>query len=192
MRKLQNDKNEMNKQVTYLLVFNTFAPYGEGRNLAQNVTSLVYNSISQFINRQINNLVSNWLFKITGFKFDINASIYSSASLVGGSTEGQDVLTSLDRLGLGVKFWKGFLNNKIILNIGTNVDLSTRPGATNGFQNGNIQLLPDFNVEFVLDQQQRLRLILFQRNTLDVNAGTNSLGRRNRTGISLSYSKDFD
>ncbi|HEX6914278.1 MAG TPA: translocation/assembly module TamB domain-containing protein [Chitinophagaceae bacterium] len=192
MANLASNTNERNKQVTYLLVFNTFAPYGEGRNLAQNIQSLVYNSISQFVNRQINKLVSDWLFERTGFKFDINASIYSSASLIGGGgTTSQNALASLDRMGLGVKFWRGFLNNRIIINVGTNVDF-TRVGAAAAFQTGNLQFLPDFNVEFVLDKQGRLRLILFQRNTLDISTGNSSLGRRNRSGISISYSKEFD
>jgi hypothetical protein len=189
LNKMASDPNEMNKQVTYLLVFNTFAPYGEGKNLAQNISALAYNSISQFINRQINEIVSNWLYKITGFKFDINASVYSSASLVGTANPQQNALTGLDRLGLGVKFWRGFANNTIILNIGGNVDL-TRPGATAAFQTGNLQLLPDISVEFILDKSGKLRLIAFQRNTLDISTGNTGLGKRNRTGVSLSFSAD--
>jgi len=193
LKQLQANQNEMNKQVTYLLVFNTFAPYGEGRNIAQNLSSLVYNSISQFVNRQINKLVSDWLYKATGIKFDINASAYNSSSLLGGAANAQNVLTSLDRLGLGVKLWKGFLNDRIIINLGTSLDLNlNRPGAAAALQNSNFQFLPDFSVEFVLDQSRRLRMILFQRNTLDYNSSGSTLVRRNRTGISLTYTKESD
>jgi len=37
LKALQSDQNEMNKQVTYLLVFGSFAPYQEGRNFSQNL-----------------------------------------------------------------------------------------------------------------------------------------------------------
>jgi hypothetical protein len=41
-----------------------------------------------------------------------------------------------------------------------------------------------------LTKDKKLRAILFNRNSLDINGG--ALGRRNRQGASISYRKDFD
>ncbi|MFM9021360.1 MAG: hypothetical protein ACKOOA_08555, partial [Sediminibacterium sp.] len=51
----------------------------------------------------------------------------------------------------------------------------------------NTQWLPNLNIEFVLSKDRKLRLIIFNKTTLDV-----SFGRRNRQGISISYRRDFD
>ena len=195
--KLQNDENEINKQVTYLLVFGSFAPYGEGRNVGQNIYSFAYKGLSDILNRQMNNIVNDLLYRITGdrsIKVDVSTSFYSSASLLGGSpVSGLASLGRLDRSSVDLRLAKSFLNGRIVLNVGGNVDFGI--GNNSAFQNGSFQWLPDWNIEFLLSKGGSLRMIVFQRNSLDINAssgGTNSLGRRNRYGVSLSYSKDFD
>jgi hypothetical protein len=60
-------------------------------------------------------------------------------------------------------------------------------GASTSIQNSNTQWLPNLNIEFVLSKDKKLRLIIFNKTTLDV-----SFGRRNRQGVSISYRKDFD
>ena len=60
-------------------------------------------------------------------------------------------------------------------------------GTPTSVQNSNTQWLPNLNIEFVLTKDKKLRLIIFNKTTLDV-----SFGRRNRQGISISYRKDFD
>ncbi len=192
--KLQNDENEINKQVTYLLVFGSFAPYGEGRNVGQNIYSFAYKGLSDIFNRQMNNIVNDLLFKITGdrsIKVDVSTSFYSSASLLGNTpVGGLASLSRLDRSSVDLRLAKSFLNGRIVLNVGGNVDFGL--GNSSAFQNSSLQWLPDWNIEFLLSKAGTLRMIVFQRNSLDINASTNSLGRRNRYGVSLSYSKDFD
>lgn len=198
LNKLQNDENEMNKQVTYLLLFNSFAPYGEGRNVTQNIYSYAYKGLSDIFNRQVNNIVNDLLYKITGnrgFKIDISTSFYSSSSLLGsGNPVDRTIgdLSRLDRSTVDLRVPFKLLNGKIIINVGGNLDFSL--GNNSAFQNNSFQWLPDWNIEFVLGKSGALRMIVFQRNSLDINTvGTSSsLGRRNRYGISLSYSKDLD
>jgi autotransporter translocation and assembly factor TamB len=198
LTKLQNDENEMNKQVTYLLLFNSFAPYGEGRNVTQNLYNYAYKGLSDIFNRQVNNIVNDLLYKITGnrgIKVDISTSFYSSASLIGsGNPVGSTLsnLTRLDRSSVDLRVPFKLLNGKIIINVGGNLDFSVANNSA--FQSNNFQWLPDWNIEFVLGKTGKLRMIVFQRNSLDINTvnNTSSLGRRNRYGVSLSYSKDFD
>jgi hypothetical protein len=78
-----------------------------------------------------------------------------------------------------------FNNDNIIVTVGSDIDFSL--GSSTTVQGSNTQWLPNLNIEFVLTQDRKLRLIIFNKTTLDV-----SFGRRNRQGISISYRKDFD
>jgi hypothetical protein len=46
------------------------------------------------------------------------------------------------------------------------------------------------NVEWVLNTEKNLLLLVFSKNSLDISGST--LGRRNRQGIGITYKKDFD
>jgi hypothetical protein len=72
--------------------------------------------------------------------------------------------------------------------VGGDLDFNVQNSTT--IQNGNFQWLPDLNIEFILSDDRKLRAILFNRNSLDINGS--SLGKRNRQGVSISYRKDFD
>ncbi|RXK82813.1 translocation/assembly module TamB domain-containing protein [Filimonas effusa] len=191
MNRLQSDDNEMLKQVTYLIVFGSFASYGEARTNT-NVTSLGLNTISQKITSELNKLVSNFLVKLTGDKslqFDVGTSVYSSASLFGGQDVGAN---KVDRQNVNLKINKSLLDGKLIISFGGDFDfnLSNAQAA----QAGNFQWLPDLRVEIVLSKDRKLRAVVFNKSSLDVNSGVNSsgLGRRNRQGVSISYTRDFD
>lgn len=198
LTKLQNDPNEMNKQVTYLLVFGSFAPYGEGRAVTENLYNFAYKGLSGIINRQVNNIVNNLLYQITGdrsWKVDVTTSFYNSSALLGSSPVGNSLasLSKLDRTNVDLKLAKSFLNGSIILNVGGNFDFGIG-GNNAALQTKTLQWLPDWNIEFILSRKKQLKMIVFQRNSLDINTSnsSSSLGRRNRYGISLSYSKEFD
>ena len=48
-------------------------------------------------------------------------------------------------------------------------------------------LTPDITVEYILTADGKLRIVGFNRTSVDV-----TLGQRNRTGVRLSYQKEFD
>jgi hypothetical protein len=178
----------MLKQVTYLIVFGSFAPYGEART-ATNAYSLGLNTISQKITAEINKLVANLLYKITGDKslqLDVATSTYSSASLLGTNVGTSS--NRLDRQTVNLKVNQSLLDGKIIVTFGGDLDFNL--GNTSAVQNGNFQWLPDISVQIVLSQDRKLRAVVFSKSTLDVSTSS-ALGRRNRQGVSLSYTKDF-
>jgi hypothetical protein len=188
IKKIQNDENEMLKQVTYLIVFNSFAPYGDENTGQTNFTSIGVNTISAVITREINKSLTNFLYKITKDKsliFDLSSAVYSSNDLFsqGGVTA---TSTSFDRYNLKVKLGKSFLNDKVRVNIGSDFDF----GRSTSTESGNFQWLPDWNIEWSLNSDKNLLLLVFSKNTLDISGST--LGRRNRQGIGLTYKKDFD
>ncbi len=197
VNKIESDQNEMLSQATSLIVFNTFAPYGQGLlagNAGNSFNSLGVNTISQLLTKQVNTAVTNLLFKLTGDRslhFDLGTSLYSSSSILDQSS---GLTTSsgsshLDRTNINFKIGKSFFNDNVIITYGGDLDFSA-PGATSTITNGNFQWLPDLNVELVITKDKRLRAIVFSKNSLDISGST--LGRVNRQGFSLSYRKDFD
>lgn len=189
LSKLEKDDNEMLKQVTYLIVFGSFAPYGEGRNIGVNFTTLGVNTLSELISKQVNNLVSNILFKITGdrsIQFDVSTSVYNSSNLFNGNVSATN---AIDRQKVNFKLGKSLFNNKVVVTFGGDLDFRMGSNTASSQQLGNLQWLPDLTVEIILSKDRKLRAIIFSRNNLDITAS--AVGRRNRQGASISYRKDF-
>ena len=193
--RLERDENEIIKQVSFLIVFNSFAPVGfntGNSNNAYNVTTIGINSISQLLTKEINKSVTNLLNKVTGdqsLRFDIGSKVYNSGSLLDPTGSGIAINSNkIDRQRVNFKFGRSFFNEKVIVNLGGDFDFNLR--AASSIENTNFQWLPDLNIEFVLTKDRKLRAIVFNRNSLDIIGG--SMGRRNRQGVSISYRKDFE
>jgi len=193
--RLERDENEILKQVSFLIVFNSFAPvsFSNSNNTnAYTVTTIGINTISNLLTKEINKSVTNILDKVTGDKslrFDIGSSVYNSANLIDPSGAGIAINENrIDRQRVNLKLGRSFLNDNIIVNVGGDLDFNVR--NTTSIQNGTFQWLPDLNIEFILTRDRKLRAIVFNRNSLDITGS--SLGRRNRQGMSISFRQDFD
>ena len=193
--RLERDENEILKQVSFLIVFNSFAPVGfstGNTNNAYSVTSIGINTISQLLTKEVNKSITNLINKVTGdnsLRFDIGSSLYNSGNLLDPTGTGIALnANKIDRQRVNLKLGRSFFNDKVIVNFGGDLDFNVR--NTTSIQNGNFQWLPDLNIEFILTRDRKLRAIIFNRNSLDINGS--SLGRRNRQGVSISYRKDFD
>ncbi len=189
LTKLERDENEMLKQVTYLIVFGSFAPYGEGRKIEANLATLGYNTLSELLSKQVNNVVSNILFKLTGdrsLQFDVSTSVYSSGNLFNGNVTATN---SIDRQKVNFKIGKSLLNNKVVVTFGGDLDFRMGSNTATSQQLGNLQWLPDLTVELILSKDRRIRAIVFSRNNLDISAG--AVGKLSRQGASLSYRKEY-
>ncbi len=193
--RLERDENEILKQVSFLIVFNSFAPVGfstGNSNNAYSMTSIGINTISQLLTKEVNKSVTHLLNKVTGdnsLRFDIGSSVYNSGNLLDPTGSGIPInANKIDRQRVNLKLGRSFLNDKVIINVGGDLDFNVR--SSTNIQNDNLQWLPDLNIEFILTRDRKLRAIVFNRNSLDINGS--SLGRRNRQGVSISYRKDFE
>jgi hypothetical protein len=190
LKRLERDQNEILKQVAFLIALNSFAPaeVNTGGTNPYSISTLVGNTISQAVSRAVNKIFSNFLysvFKDKSLRFDVGSSLYSSSSL---ATPGAGVTADnnrLDRTRVDLRLAYAFNNDNIIVTVGSDIDINL--GSAASVQSSNTQWLPNLNIEFVLTKDKKLRLIIFNKTTLDV-----SFGRRNRQGISISYRKDFD
>jgi hypothetical protein len=192
--RLERDDNEILKQVSFLIVFNSFAPVGfntGNNNNAYTVTAIGINTISQLVTKQLNKSITNIINKATGDKslrFDIGSSVYNSGNLL-DPTGGISINSNkIDRTRVNLKLGRSFFNDKVIVNVGGDLDFNVR--NTSVVQNSDFQWLPDLNIEFIISKDRKLRAIVFNRNSLDISGS--ALGKRNRQGVSISYRKDFD
>ena len=178
MAQFQQDKNDLNKQVTSILLFNQFINNNQGfittgggyNVLANTIGGVVSNAVSGYFNKLLQKLAPN-----LSFDFGINSSISSS---------GADLQNNVQRLQAALKgnlIYK-LLNGRLIITVGVNVDYNN-PYA-NLVKNNNWFVTPDATAEWVLSKDGRLRVVAFNRTNVDV------VGQRNRTGASLSYRKD--
>ena len=195
LNRLEKDQNEILNQVAFLILFNSFAPPGGTTNNTgvspYSITSIGANTLSQVLSKQVNKVVSNLLFKLTGDKslrFDMGTSIYSSSSILGTNATDNTSNNKLDRTRVDLKFGYAFANDKIIVTLGSDIDFNI--GNSSAIQNGTTQWLPNVNIEFVLSKDKKLRLIVFNKESLDL-SGAN-FGRRIRQGVSISYRRDFE
>jgi hypothetical protein len=191
LSRIEKDDNEMLTQATSLIVFGTFTPYGQGligggAASSINYSSLGINTISQKITSEINKQVSNVLFKLfkdKNLKFDLGSSVYSSSNLFNTNLSATSN-NKLDRTRVNFKIGRSFLNNKLLVTFGGDLDFNVGNTAA---QSGNLQWLPDLNIEYIISQSNNSKLlgIAFSKNSLDISGFT--LGSRNRKGVSISY-----
>ncbi len=194
LSRIQSDENEILKQVSFLIVFGSFAPPGESKAAAgsspYSISTLGINTLSQLVATEINKVLTgffNKLFKNKSLRFDFGASLYNSANFFAGNENASQNNNRVDRSRLNFKVNKSLFNDKVLITFGSELDFNFGGSSV---QNGNFQWLPDLNVEFILSKDRKLRGILFNKNSLDI-SGSN-FGRRNRTGASISYRKDFE
>ena len=175
------DKSELLKQVTYLIVFNQFAPYGEGRASRNPTADLAVNTISELVSRELGKALSNILYQITGdrsLQVDFSTSVYNSTDLNSGNI---NATSNYDRTSVSLKFNKSLANNRIVFNVGSDFDFSVKSSATNSFL-----FLPDISIEFLLSTNRKLRFIIFKKDNLELGS------RQNRAGASISFRQDFE
>jgi hypothetical protein len=182
LKRIKENQNEMVKQVTYLIVFNSFAPYGQGSGARSPGIELGVNTVSELVSKEMEKILSNVLQGITGdrsLEVDFSTNLYSSATTInGGSVES---FSQYDRMSFNFSLRKSYFQNRVVVNLGSDFDMSVRSSSTSDFQ-----FLPNVSVEFILTENRRLRFIVFRKDNLDYS------GRRNRAGASISYRKDYE
>ena len=177
LQQFKEDKNELNKQVTSLLLFNSFISSTQGflnvssgyNVLSSTIGGVVSNALSGFFNRFLQKYIKN-----TSLYLDLNTSV------------GPDLQSNVAKLQAAAKSGLVFtlLNGRLIISAGVNLDYNN-PYINTG-RNVNLFVTPDITAEWLLTQDGRIRLVGFNRTNYDL------IGQRVRTGVSLSYRKDFD
>jgi hypothetical protein len=182
--RLQSDRNEMNKQVTSLLLFNSFISEQQRLFSTNNTGNFVTRTLGQILSSTLSSSLNNWLQKLlktnqVNLYTNINTSDFNFDRL----TEKQ--IQNIGNFGLKTSF----LNNRLLINFGGNVDYNLIQSSNNS--NTNFLFTPDVSFEYLVTPDGKFRVVGFNRSDAGI-GDIAGITRRNRTGILLSYRKDFD
>jgi hypothetical protein len=172
------DENEMNKQVTSVLLFNTFI--STGASLAGGGYSVLTNTIGGVISSALSSSFNKILQKV------LNNNTVSTYVDINSSLAIDNQLQGAGKVGVT----KTFLDNRLVVSVGGNLDYNNPNGAAAATPNGksnSFLLTPDVIIQWILTKDGRIRVVGFNQTDYDP-----IVGERNRTGLKLTYHKDAD
>jgi hypothetical protein len=168
-----------------LLLFNTFMGTDQGLLTSNNTANFVTRSVGQLLSATLSSSLNSWLQKLLNTN---SVNLYTNINT--GDLNFQKGATAVNELSnvgnFGLK--TAFLNNKLLVNVGGNVDYRLNQQLNS---NSNFLFTPDVSFEYLISPDGRLRVIGFNRSDADL-GDIAGVTRRNRTGVQLSYRKDFD
>lgn len=188
IQQLRTNDAEMNKQVFGLLVLNRFLPITSSAfntlgNNSGTGGSAAINTVSEFLSSQLSRYMSDMFENLNVKDFDIRFNLKQYDQTTNNSSS-----TTFDqRRELQLALSKRFLNNRLSINVGGNLDFGDRTDGNNTTKQ-TTNITGDFQIEYVLDKNGNWRIKAFNRGDYDNFYQKNI----NKTGIGISYRKEFD
>ncbi len=183
MRTIDRNPNELNRQVFGLVIAGQFLP--ANANLQNSGIAVGINTVTEMLSQQLSlyltDLVSGWLENdglISGIDFDIAYSRFDAGSL-------DDVQSGRANNELQLRLKNYLFNEKVAIYGGVNIDLDNEPNAGPGTAPGGAFYAGDFAIEYFLTEDKQFKIRFYQSTQPELG------GRRNRTGLGLSYRKEF-
>lgn len=191
IRQIEKNPNDINKQVTYLIVFNSFAPSEIGAssaNSTSNFGDIATNTISGIfmgvLNNELNKILSKML-KNDKFRVNFSSSVYNR-NLIDPTNKTALNLGSNVNLSIG----RSFFNDRFIITFAGGLEAPLQQSSIQQ----SIQLLPDVTTEWLINQSGTIRASFFYRENTDylTTTVTGAPGRARRYGSSIEYRTEFD
>lgn len=194
IQQLENNENEINRQVTYLIVFNSFAPVETqtsqtNGSLSNAFNELTYSTISSLsglffneINKKLNSELSK-ILKTDNISINFSGSVYNR-NLLDQQSNGFNINASNFNVNVPISMFK----DRFIVTLGSSLDVPLQSTIQQ-----NVQFLPDVTAEWLINQTGTIRASFFYRQNLDY-LTTSATGppRTKRSGASIAYRKEFD
>jgi hypothetical protein len=188
IQQIEKNPNELNKQVTYLIVFNSFAPYEDqptnanpfGEAISSTISGLLFGEV----NRRINELLSKVLQQ-NKLTLNFTGSLYNRSPI----DQNQRGLLRINQGDVNVTVGKSLFEDRLIFTVGGTFDVPIQ----SDFQQ-SIRLFPDVTIELLLNKSGSVRASFFYRENVDYfNPGsTGGNLQTRRYGASISYGREFD
>jgi len=191
LQKIQSDPNELNKQVSCLVVLNSFVPLSNSNTTfdpTQSAANVVVNSISGILSNTFRKQVSAALqrvFKDNSIQVNFMPTVYNGTYLIPAEESAGGVI--YDRTNLNFSIGKSLFNEKLTLNVGSALDFGM---STQQVQAAPFEFLPDIRASYKITPDGRVSVTLFYRDSYNYLSGGNHT--LNSSGSSISYRRDFD
>jgi hypothetical protein len=171
-----------------LIVFNSFAPYGEATGgLGTQFSELAYSTISGLFFGEVNKRLNQLLGKIlqnNDLTVNFTGSLYNR-NLVNNARG-----FNINQSNLNISVGRAFFDNRFLLTFGSTFDVPLQSDLEQ-----NIQFLPDVTAEWLINKSGSIRATFFYRQNLDfftITPGQATGSRTKRTGAGIAYRKEFD
>ncbi|MFZ1591364.1 MAG: translocation/assembly module TamB domain-containing protein, partial [Chitinophagales bacterium] len=172
LQQVRADKNELNKQVFGLLITNSFLP--QDLTTFNAVGTTTSNTINDFVSSQLTTYFQNVLNDfLKNTEIDIGYDNIQSGSYNYTNEQGKQIDIKLEQE----------INDNIIVKIGT-----TYYDFANGAQGSANNLAGDFEVEYIITPDGRVRVKAFRLSEYDAIIAKNDV----KTGVGIYYTKDFN
>ena len=168
----KNDPTEMNKQVASLLLINSFLTGSQGFLSGGSATNIAASTIGGVVGGFLTNVFNKELERATNGVISTYIDINPTVDL---QTRAKQLQANV-RAGLKI-----FFSSRINLLVGGNLDYNNPYLQSSGL------VTPDITLEWLLNKDGTLRVVGFTRTSTDLTSN-----QRNRSGLQLSYRKDFD
>ncbi len=192
LRQIQSDENELNKQVTFLVVFNSFGPLSTSTNQGNLANTafegIVVGSISGVLSNTLSRQFSNVFQKIfndKSIRVNFNAQLYSGSNFVDNLRTNP---FNIDRTNLNLSVGKSLFNERLTFTFGSALDFGLSSAQVSASK--NLPFLPDITAEWKITPDGKLALTFFYRDSYNYWVGAG--GRQNRSGASISYRREFE
>ncbi len=183
IQQIERNTNELNKQVTYLIVFNSFAPF-ERSTTINPLNEFAYSTISGLffgeVNKRLNQLLSK-ILRNNDLTVNFTGSLYNSNLLDATS---KAVLPNQSNLNISVGM--PLIKERVLVTFGSTFDIPLSNSVAQ-----NVQLFPDVTVEFLINKTGTIRATFFYRQTPEWFGGVTG-NQTQRAGANLAYRKDFN
>jgi hypothetical protein len=191
VEQMGKNENEITRQVTYLIVFNSFAPPESSTSsgsLGSAINEFAYSTITSIsglffneVNRKINSELSK-IFKTDNVSINFSGSVYNRNLLVQSGNS-----FKINQGDFNVNVPISLFKDRFIITIGSTLDI---PLGSNIQQ--NIAFLPDVTAEFLINPSGTIRATFFYRQNLDLITTSSGAGRNKSAGGSIAYHTEFD
>jgi hypothetical protein len=194
IQQIENNPNEINRQVTYLIVFNSFAPQETQSTQATTgfsnpIYEFTYSTISSLsglffneINKKLNSELAR-ILKSDNVSVNFSGSVYNRNLL---DQQTSDFNINQSRVGVNVPI--SMFKDRFILTLGSTLDVPLQSTIQQ-----NVQFLPDVTAEWLINESGSIRASFFYRQNLDyLTTSSTGAARTKRTGANIAYRKEFD
>ncbi|MBX2939119.1 MAG: translocation/assembly module TamB domain-containing protein [Ferruginibacter sp.] len=171
----RNDQAEMYKQVASLLLFNSFIAGTQSFLSAENTLTFATSTIGGIMSGLLTNMLNKELERATKGILSTYVEINPTINLQTAANQ----LQANVKAGLTFNFSK-----RLFMLVGGNLEYNN-PATLQLARRG--LLTPDITIEWLLNKDGSLRIVGFNRTSIDL-----TIGQRNRSGVQLSYRKDFN
>jgi len=173
IQQLNQQEEELNKQVFSLLVLNRFFPQSGSDGSGGGTMSIARDNLNQALSDQLN-MFSNQLLGKTGIELDFGIDSYTDYQGEG----------SQDRTQLDITARKRLFNDRVIVSVGSEVDIQ---GSSQNPDEQN-PVIGNVSIEYLLTENGRFRLKGFRRNQFE-----NVIdGQLIVNGIALIFTREFN